>query len=37
MAGALNLAGNRSEEENVLFIHTGGTPGVFAYGAAIQA
>ena len=36
VAGALNLAGNRSEEENVLFIHTGGTPGVFAYGAAIQ-
>lgn len=35
MAGALNLAGNRPEGENVLFIHTGGTPGVFAYGGAI--
>lgn len=37
MAGALNVAGNRPEGENVLFLHTGGTPGVFAYGASIQA
>lgn len=35
MAGALNLAGNRPEGEHVLFLHTGGTPGVFAYGGAI--
>ena len=35
MAGALNIAGNRPEAENVLFIHTGGTPGVFAYGSSI--
>lgn len=35
MAGALNIAGNRPEGETVLFIHTGGTPGVFAYGAAL--
>ena len=31
MAGALNLAGTAREGENVLFLHTGGTPGVFAY------
>ncbi|MEL7470132.1 MAG: D-cysteine desulfhydrase family protein [Pseudomonadota bacterium] len=35
MAGALNIAGNRPEGENVLFIHTGGTPGIFAYGDAL--
>ena len=35
MAGALNLAGNRLEGETVLFLHTGGTPGVFAYGSAL--
>lgn len=31
MAGALAIAGNRPEAENVLFLHTGGTPAVFAY------
>ena len=37
MAGALNLAGNRPEAEHVLFLHTGGTPGVFAYGDGIAS
>ena len=36
MAGALNIAGNRPGDETVLFIHTGGTPGVFAYGSAFS-
>ena len=31
MAGALAIAGNRPSAENVLFIHTGGTPAIFAY------
>lgn len=37
MAGALNIAGNRPGDETVLFLHTGGTPGVFAYGNTIAA
>ena len=37
MAGALNLAGNLPPDANVLFIHTGGTPGIFAYGDAVAA
>ena len=32
MAGAIALAGNRPPGENVLFLHTGGTPAIFAYG-----
>lgn len=32
MAGALNLAGNLRPDQHVVFIHTGGTPGIFAYG-----
>jgi len=36
MAGALALAGNRPKEENVLFIHTGGTPGIFAYAESLE-
>ena len=32
MAGALNLAGTARQDEHILFIHTGGTPGIFAYG-----
>ncbi|MEM9059958.1 MAG: D-cysteine desulfhydrase family protein [Pseudomonadota bacterium] len=36
MAGALNIAGNRPEGENVLFIHTGGTPAIFAYAGALD-
>ncbi|MEM6933701.1 MAG: D-cysteine desulfhydrase family protein [Pseudomonadota bacterium] len=31
MAGALNIAGNLPPEANVLFLHTGGTPAIFAY------
>ncbi|MFK7941869.1 MAG: D-cysteine desulfhydrase family protein [Paracoccaceae bacterium] len=37
MAGALTLAGNLPSEANILFIHTGGTPGIFAYGDALAA
>lgn len=37
MAGALNIAGNRPEDENVLFLHTGGTPALFAYANKLQA
>ncbi|MBY8978202.1 D-cysteine desulfhydrase family protein [Rhodobacteraceae bacterium NNCM2] len=36
MAGALNIAGNLREDQNVLFIHTGGTPAIFAYSAALE-
>lgn len=37
MAGALAVAGNGRSGENVLFIHTGGTPGIFAYGNQLEA
>lgn len=36
MAGALALSGNRPEGENVLFLHTGGTPGIFAYANVLE-
>ena len=36
MAGALAIAGNRPAGENILFIHTGGTPAIFAYAGAIE-
>lgn len=36
MAGALALAGNRPGSENVLFIHTGGTPAIFAYAGSLE-
>lgn len=36
MAGALNIAGNARPDQHVVFIHTGGTPGVFAYGDALS-
>jgi len=36
MAGALAIAGNRPAGENVLFIHTGGTPAIFAYANALE-
>lgn len=36
MAGALAIAGNRPEDENVLFLHTGGTPGIFAYANSLD-
>lgn len=36
MAGALALGGNGRPDENVLFIHTGGTPGIFAYGNSMD-
>ena len=35
MAGALAIAGNRPPGENVLFVHTGGTPAIFAYGDSL--
>lgn len=37
MAGALAIAGNLASDKSVLFIHTGGTPGIFAYGDALTA
>lgn len=37
MAGALNLAGTLGEGANILFIHTGGTPGLFAYAEGMEA
>ncbi|MEL6479186.1 MAG: D-cysteine desulfhydrase family protein [Pseudomonadota bacterium] len=36
MAGALNLAGNARAGEHVLFIHTGGTPAIFAYATSLE-
>ena len=36
LAGALALAGNRPESENILFIHTGGTPAIFAYANGLE-
>ncbi len=36
MAGALAIAGNRPPDETVLFIHTGGTPGLFAYADMLE-
>lgn len=36
MAGALNLAGNHRSDQNILFIHTGGTPAIFAYAGAME-
>jgi D-cysteine desulfhydrase/L-cysteate sulfo-lyase len=33
MAGFLDLAGKAGAGETMLFIHTGGTPAIFAYGA----
>ncbi len=36
MAGALAIAGNRPKDENVLFMHTGGTPGIFAYANSLE-
>ena len=36
MAGALSIAGNRPPDENVLFIHTGGTPAIFAYANSLD-
>lgn len=37
LAGALALAGNRPPEEKVLWVHTGGTPGLFAYAHTLDA
>ena len=36
MAGAISLARTLPKTQRVLFIHTGGTPGVFAYQQAIE-
>ncbi|MEM7056442.1 MAG: D-cysteine desulfhydrase family protein [Pseudomonadota bacterium] len=36
MAGALALAGNLRPDQNVLFIHTGGTPAIFAYAGSLD-
>ncbi|MDP6873170.1 MAG: D-cysteine desulfhydrase family protein [Alphaproteobacteria bacterium] len=38
MAGLMALAANRtlSADSNVLFLHTGGTPAIFAYGPQLQ-
>jgi D-cysteine desulfhydrase len=39
MAGLIGLAreGFFGKDDNVVFIHTGGTPGLFAYTAAFAA
>ncbi|MEM7190949.1 MAG: D-cysteine desulfhydrase family protein [Pseudomonadota bacterium] len=36
LAGALAVAGNRTDDENVLFMHTGGTPALFAYANSLD-
>ena len=36
MAGALNIAGNLAPDRNVLFLHTGGTPAIFAYAQCLE-
>ncbi|MEM8698287.1 MAG: D-cysteine desulfhydrase family protein [Pseudomonadota bacterium] len=36
MAGALNLAGTAATGAHVLFIHTGGTPAIFAYANSLE-
>jgi D-cysteine desulfhydrase len=35
MAGFLDWARNASADETLVFLHTGGTPGIFAYGNAL--
>ena len=37
MAAALNIAGTSPLDGHILFIHTGGTPGIFAYGDTLAA
>jgi 1-aminocyclopropane-1-carboxylate deaminase/D-cysteine desulfhydrase-like pyridoxal-dependent ACC family enzyme len=37
MAGFLDWARNASAGETLVFLHTGGTPGIFAYGSALTA
>lgn len=37
MAGAISLARSLPKNQRVLYIHTGGTPGVFAYQHSIEA
>ncbi|MCL4114178.1 UNVERIFIED_CONTAM: hypothetical protein GTU68_042157 [Idotea baltica] len=37
LAGALHRARQLGDDKSVLFVHTGGTPGVFAYQPAITA
>ena len=34
-AGALQLARSLDTQQALLFIHTGGTPGIFAYGSTL--
>lgn len=36
MAGALNLAGTYPDDGAIIFIHTGGTPGLFAYAGVLE-
>ena len=38
MAGLMALAADRTlaPDANVMFLHTGGTPALFAYGAQLQ-
>ncbi|MEO1492411.1 MAG: D-cysteine desulfhydrase family protein [Pseudomonadota bacterium] len=36
MAGALNLAGTETPDRAVIFIHTGGTPALFAYASLLE-
>lgn len=36
MAGAMNLAGTRKPGQHVIFLHTGGTPAIFAYANALE-
>ncbi|MEM9147952.1 MAG: D-cysteine desulfhydrase family protein [Pseudomonadota bacterium] len=37
VAGVLAAAGNHTPSETVLFLHTGGTPGIFAYADKLSA
>jgi D-cysteine desulfhydrase/L-cysteate sulfo-lyase len=37
LAGALAIAHQYSEHKNILFLHTGGTPAIFAYGDDLLA
>ncbi len=34
-AGALQLARSLDDKQVLLFVHTGGTPGIFAYGSTL--
>lgn len=37
MAGAIDLAERLGPSRRIVFLHTGGTPGIFAYGDTLDA